>query len=66
MNYQRKSIRSARAIRSKALFFTLLFHFALIAYLTVGTDLAFADLLPEAVLDFLGMNAPQAADVPVP
>jgi len=66
MYYQSKSIRSARAIRSKALLFTLLFHIALIGYLTYGADLALAELLPEAMLDFLGMNAPETPDVPIP
>ncbi|KGE86702.1 MAG: hypothetical protein ACE362_16535 [Phaeodactylibacter xiamenensis] len=66
MYYQSKSIRSARAIRSKALLFTLLFHIALIGYLTYGADLALTELLPEAMLDFLGMNAPETPDVPVP
>ena len=38
MYYQSKSIRSARAIRSKALLFTLLFHIALIGYFTYGPE----------------------------
>ncbi len=66
MYYQSKSIRSARAIRSKALLFTLLFHIALIGYFTYGADLPLTELLPEAVLDFLGMNTPEASDVPIP
>jgi len=66
MYYQSKSIRSARAIRSKALLFTLLFHIALIGYLTYGADLPLTELMPEAVLDFLDMNTPEAPDVPVP
>ncbi|WP_425421052.1 hypothetical protein [Phaeodactylibacter xiamenensis] len=66
MYYQSKSIRSARAIRSKALLFTLLFHIALIGYFTYGANLPLTELLPEAVLDFLGMNMPEASDVPIP
>ena len=66
MNYYRKSIRSARAIRTKALLLTLVFHVAVVAYFTHGADLAITELLPDAVLDLLGMNAPQVPDVPVP
>ncbi|MEQ8705892.1 MAG: hypothetical protein RIC19_18330 [Phaeodactylibacter sp.] len=66
MNYHRKSIRSARAIRTKALFLTLLFHIGVIAYFTYGADLALLELLPDTVLDFLGMNAAEAPDVPIP
>ena len=66
MNYYRKSIRSARAIRTKALLLTVLFHFVVLAGFTYGTDLALTELLPEAILDFLGRNVEEVPDVPVP
>ncbi|HKK80375.1 MAG TPA: hypothetical protein VJ933_12130 [Phaeodactylibacter sp.] len=54
MQYQRRSIRKARAIRTKAFFITLLFHLALIGYFTYGTDLSLQDYLPETVAEWVG------------
>jgi hypothetical protein len=66
MNYYRKSVRSARAIRTKALLLTLLFHVGVVAYFTYGADLSITELLPDSVLDFLGRSVQEAPDVPIP
>jgi hypothetical protein len=69
MQYQRRSIRKARAIRTKAFFITLLFHLALIGYFTYGADLSWQDYLPNAVAEWAGFAeevVTEEADVPQP
>ncbi|MBV6652386.1 MAG: hypothetical protein KI786_01435 [Mameliella sp.] len=66
MNYQRKSVRSARTIRTKAVLLTLLFHVGVAAYLTLGSDLDVAALLPESVLELFGVEVPETTDIPIP
>jgi len=63
MQYQRRSIRKARAIRTKAFFITLLFHLALIGYFTYGADLSWQDYLPDAVAEWVGGNRKSEGEV---
>jgi len=62
MQYQRRSIRKARAIRTKAFFITLLFHLALIGYFTYGSGLSWQDYLPDAVVEWVGLGEKVVAE----
>lgn len=66
MNYYRKSIRSSRAIRAKAFFFTLAFHAAFVIYFTYGTDASIVEWLPETLRAWLGERTAEGTDVPIP
>ncbi len=66
MNYYRKSIRSSRAIRAKAFFFTLAFHAAFLVYFSYGADVSIVEWLPDALAELLGLNAAEGSDVPIP
>lgn len=64
MQYQRRSIRKARAIRTKAFFITLLFHLALIGYLTYGSGLSLQNYMPETVKEWVGWTEGPVAEEP--
>lgn len=55
MNYYQASNSSARSIRAKATFYTLIFHLALLAYIFYGADADLLSYLPETLKEWAGL-----------
>lgn len=63
MEYQRKAVRAARWSRTKAFFFTLLFHLGLLFAIASSGDKDWKEYVPDTVKSWLGMEAPAQEDV---
>lgn len=55
MTYYQSSNSSARSIRAKATFYTLIFHLALLAYIFYGADADLLSYLPETLKEWAGL-----------
>lgn len=65
MNNTKKFARAAQFRRVKAAMVTILFHAALFAAVTYGTDGDYEKLIPEAVKEWLQMEEKPQEKVPV-